>query len=68
MQYDLEANIASWEISQGKIARVKEIGNVIVHLSKAGKPILIEILDASKFKTKLSKLETIKQISEVFST
>ncbi len=68
MQYDLEANIMSWEIGHGKIVRVKEIGNFIVHLSKAGKPILIEILDASKFKTKLSKLETIKQISEAFGT
>ena len=67
MHYDLEANIVSWEISKGKIYRVKEIGNFIVHLSRAGKPILIEILDASKFKTKLSKIETIQQISEAVS-
>lgn len=67
MHYDLEANIVSWEISKGKIYRVKEIGNFIVHLSQAGKPILIEILDASKFKTKLNKIETIQQISEAFS-
>jgi hypothetical protein len=67
MHYDLEANIVSWEISKGKIYRVKEIGNFIVHLSRAGKPILIEILDASKFKTKLNKIETIQQISEAFS-
>lgn len=67
MNYDLEANIISWEISQGKICHVKEFGNFIVHLSKAGKPILIEILNASNFKTKLSKLETIKQVSEAIS-
>lgn len=66
MNYDAEANIMSWEIGTGKIARAKEFGNFIVHLSPAGKPILVEILDASKFKTKLSKLETIKQISQAF--
>lgn len=68
MNYDLEANILCWEISQGKIARVREFGNFIVHLSKAGKPILVEILDASRFKTKLNKVETIKQISEAFGS
>lgn len=68
MHYDIEANIVSWELGNGKIIHVKEIGNFIVHLSKAGKPILVEILDASKFKTKLNKLETIKQISEAFGT
>lgn len=68
MNFDIEANIISWEIGQGKIARIKEFGNFIVHLSKAGKPILIEILDASRFKTKLNKVETIKQISEAFGS
>lgn len=64
MIYDVEANIISLEIGQGKIDRAKEFGNFIVHLSKAGKPILIEILNASKFKTKLNKIEVIKQISQ----
>jgi uncharacterized protein YuzE len=64
MNYDLEANIASWELGKGKIAHTIELGTFIVHISAAGKPILIEILEASSFKTKLSKLTTIKQISE----
>ncbi len=66
MNFDLEANIVSWEITKGKIVRVHEFGNFLVHLSKSGKPILIEILNASRFKTKLNKLETIKQVSEAF--
>jgi hypothetical protein len=66
MNFDLEANIVSWEITKGKIVRVHEFGNFLVHLSKSGKPILIEVLDASRFKTKLNKLETIKQVSEAF--
>ena len=67
MEYNIEANIISWEISTGKICHVKEFSNFIVHLSKAGKPILVEILNASNFKTKLSKIETIKQINEALS-
>lgn len=67
MHYDSEANIICWQIGKGKIARVMELGNFLVHLSPAGKPILIEILDASRFKTKLSQLETIKQINQAFN-
>jgi len=66
MRYDIEANIISWEIGSGKIARVLELGNFLVHLSPTGKPVLVEILNASTFKTKLSKVETLKQISEAF--
>ena len=64
MNFDLEANLLSWEIGKGKIAHVIEMGNFLVHVSPAGKPVLIEILNASNFKTKLSRLETIRQISE----
>lgn len=66
MNYDIEANLLSWEISKGRIDRAVELGNFIVHLSPAGKPILIEILNASKFKTKLSDMRTIERISEAF--
>ncbi len=68
MNYDIEANIISWEIGKGKISRVKEFGNFLVHLSPAGKPILIEILDASKFKTRLSNLKTLEQINEALAS
>jgi hypothetical protein len=64
MNFDIEANVLSWEIGKGKITRVIEMGNFLVHVSPAGKPVLIEILNASNFKTKLSSLETIRQISE----
>ena len=64
MNFDLEANVLSWELGKGKISKVIEMGNFLVHVSPAGKPVLIEILNASNFKTKLSRLETIRQISE----
>jgi len=63
MQYDLETNILSWEIAKDPIDHALELGNFIIHLSKARKPVLIEILNASKFvgQTDKIKLETIKK-------
>jgi len=66
MQYDNEANLISWEITGGKIDHAREFGNFIIHFSSAGKPILVEILDASKFvgqfdKLKITKTEDIKK-------
>lgn len=49
MIYDPETNIACVEVSTGKIDHCIELGNFIIHVSKTKKPILIEILDASKF-------------------
>lgn len=63
MQYDIEANIMSWEIAKDPIDHCLELGNFIIHLSKNKKPVLIEILNASKFAGQLDKikLEVIKK-------
>lgn len=60
MKYDPESNILSWEIAEGKIDHVREFGNFLIHLSGSGKPILIEILDASKFVGQMNKIKNIK--------
>ncbi|MDO8260230.1 MAG: DUF2283 domain-containing protein [Candidatus Magasanikbacteria bacterium] len=68
MHYDIESNILSWEVAKGKISHAREYGNIIIHFSPAGKPILIEILEASKFVGQLDKLKelsTIKKIEEI---
>ena len=65
MIYEPEANIISLEISKGKITHVREFGNFIIHLSKSGKPILIEILDASKFIGQFDKIKNIKDIKKI---
>ncbi|MCX6799913.1 MAG: DUF2283 domain-containing protein [Candidatus Falkowbacteria bacterium] len=57
MDYDIESNIAAFELTKGTITHALEFGNFIVHLSKNNTPVLIEILDASKFKTKLSEIK-----------
>ncbi len=65
MIYDIEANIISIELSKGPISHAREFGNFIIHLSKSNKPILIEILDASKFVGQFDKLKMPRDIRQV---
>lgn len=60
----MEANIICWEIAKGDITHVSELGNFIIHLSDGNKPILIEILDASKFIGQFDKIKGIKDVEE----
>ncbi len=64
MYYDNETNIICLEIAKGQISHVREFGNFIIHVSKNEKPILIEILDASKFVGQIDKLK-IKDINNI---
>ena len=65
MIYDSDANILSIEVAKGEISHAREFGNFIIHLSNSNKPILIEILDASKFVSQFDKLKNIKDIKLV---
>lgn len=49
ISYEPEADILIWEITNKPIDFAKEIGNVVVHFTKNNMPVLIEILEASKF-------------------
>ena len=60
MIYDNEANILCITLGKGDINHARELGNFIVHVSKSGKPILLEILDASKFVGQIDKLKVEK--------
>jgi uncharacterized protein YuzE len=65
MFYDPEANVLSWEVGRGKINHVREFGNFLIHLSSAGKPILIEILEASNFISQFDKAKNLKDIKKM---
>jgi len=43
------------EVSPEPIDYAEETGSVIVHFTKEGKPVLLEIMDASKFLAETSK-------------
>ena len=49
VKYSPEEDILMYELTGGPIDYTEEMGPVIVHFTKAGKPVLLEILDASKF-------------------
>ncbi len=65
MIYDEEANILCIEIANGTISHTREFGNYILHLSPKAKPILLEILDASKFIGQFENLKNIKEIKKI---
>jgi uncharacterized protein YuzE len=50
IKYDNESDILNWEVSKSaKIDYASEMGNIIVHFTKNNIPVLVEILEASKF-------------------
>lgn len=56
ISYEPEADVLLWEISDKPIDFAKEVGNVVVHFTKNNIPVLIEVLDASRFLTKAKHL------------
>ena len=65
MIYDPESNIMCIELAKGQITHAREFGNFIIHMSKSGKPVLIEILEASNFINQFNNLKNIKDIKKV---
>jgi hypothetical protein len=65
MHYDEETDILSWPVAKGKLSHAKQLGNIIIHLSASGKPLLVEILDASKLSGQFDKIKTPKAIKAI---
>lgn len=63
ISYELEADVLMWEITDKPIDYAKEIGDVVVHFTKNNMPVLIEILEASKFLAKVKNLVKENRIS-----
>ena len=59
--YEPEADVVSVEVSGKPIDHAKEIGNVVVHFTKGNIPVLIEILEASKFLAKVKDLVHVQK-------
>ena len=55
VKYDRETDILLLETSPQPIAYAEEMGSIIVHFTEDGKPVLLEILDASDFLTQAAK-------------
>ena len=62
ISYEPEADVLMWEITEKPIDFAKEVGNIVVHFTKNNIPVLIEILEASKFLVKVKDIiKTIKR-------
>ncbi len=56
INYEPEADVLSWEVSDKPIDFAKETGNVVVHFSKDQSPVLIEVLGATEFLRESTRL------------
>lgn len=56
INYEPEADVLTYEITNQPIDYAKEVGNIVVHFTKNDIPVLVEILEASQFLKKAEKL------------
>jgi len=56
ISYDAESDVMRVEISKRPIDYAKEMGNIVVHFTKEGLPVYLEVLEARKFLTKTKKI------------
>lgn len=56
ISYESEADVLTYELTSQPIDYAEEVGNIVVHFTKNNKPVLVEILEASKFLKKAEKL------------
>lgn len=56
LSYEPEADVLTWELNKKPIESAQEIGNLVVHFNKNHVPVLVELLEASRF---FSKAKTI---------
>lgn len=54
--YDPDADVLMWETSGREIDHATQVANVVVHFSRENIPVLIEILEATKFVTETRKI------------
>jgi len=54
--YDRSTDALLVHVGSGKVDYAEEMGPFVIHLTKRGKPLLIEILDASEVLSNLTKV------------
>jgi len=60
INYEPEADVLTYEITNQPIDYAKEVGDIVVHFTKNNIPVLVEILEATKFLKKAERLTTEK--------
>ncbi len=54
--YDRDADALMLYVGKGRVDHAEEMGPFVIHFTKRGKPLLIEILDASEVLSTLTKV------------
>lgn len=58
-KYDPDADILAIEISKEPFDYAEEVGDFVVHFTKKGKPVYVEILNAHRFLRDATKTITL---------
>jgi len=56
VSYNRADDVLLLEVSDEGIEYAEEVGPLIIHFTKAGKPVLVDILDASDVLTELTRV------------
>lgn len=56
VSYNRESDVLLIFVSEDKVDYAEEMGPIIVHFTKDGKPVLLEILDASEVLAEITKI------------
>jgi len=56
VSYDRESDVLLIFVSEDKVDYAEEVGPIIVHFTERGKPVLLEILDASEVIAEITKI------------
>lgn len=67
ISYDPDADVLALEQTDGgKIDHAREMGNMVVHFTKRGSPVLVEVLDAARtFRQRTKPLKEFAQAAFV---
>lgn len=65
VQYNRENDVLTIHLSEGTIDHAEETDGVIVHFSPDDHPVLLEVLDASEFLARLTKITATAQPGKV---
>jgi len=56
VSYNRESDVLLIQVSEDRVDYAEEMGPIIVHFTKGGKPVLLEILDASEVISEVAKI------------
>lgn len=64
ISYDPESDVLRVEISKRPIDYAREMGNIIVHFTKEGLPVYLEVLEAKRFLLRTERILEKARIPE----